>query len=182
MHGTHNIIESSSYEFGPHLANTLAHAYGNCASMINAQSVFEKLVNPDIVSWNGLLAGYAHEGDYTASLRTLEEMELSGITPDEYTFLSILAACTHAGLVNMGIRIFEHMCNHYAIAPEIKHYICVIDLLGRAGDFKRAEDILQSMPTQADVATWSCLVRACRTHDNIDLEKHALDLAVCLQS
>ena len=174
-HWLHSQVVEFCLESDLLLGNTIVDMYGNCGGFEDACKVFDELPNPDIVSWNGLVAGYAHEGDYTSSLRTLEEMELSGTTPDEYTFLSILAACTHAGLVNMGIRIFVHMCNYYAIVPEIKHYICIIDLLGRAGHIDGAFAVIKKMPCSDYAPLWGAFLGSCRKWGNIKLGRLAFD-------
>lgn len=179
---SHLTLLSSGRDLSPLMANTLVHAYGSCASMVQAREVFDGLLQPDIVSWNALMAGYAREGDSVASMQIFEEMQLANVEPDGYTFLSVLSAFCHAGLIDNGAACFNFMWSNCASTLENKHFVGIVDLLGRAGDFKKIQDILWKTQLQPDLATWLCLLRACRTHGNVELGIHVLNAAVCLQS
>eukprot|EP00246_Nothoceros_aenigmaticus_P005048 TRINITY_DN16859_c0_g1_i1.p1 TRINITY_DN16859_c0_g1~~TRINITY_DN16859_c0_g1_i1.p1 ORF type:complete len:261 (-),score=28.35 TRINITY_DN16859_c0_g1_i1:215-895(-) len=149
--------------------------------MVDAQSVFDALPQPDVVSWTTLIAGYARDGNYGASLRCFKQMQFVGITPNAITFLSLLSACTHAGLVNKGIQLFESMINNHGITPEIEHYSCMVDLLGRGCHFTAVRHLLESMPMQPDFALWVCFLGACQKHGKVELGREAFDTAVRLQ-
>lgn len=153
----------------------------SCASMVDSQALFDSLLGPDVVSWTALIDGYAREGNGVASLQTFEEMQLMGIRPDGALFLSLLSSCSHAGLVDKGVEFFYHMSRDCGISPKIEHYVTMIDLLGRAGDLIRVEDILQRASMHPDLAVWLSLLRACQTHGNVELGKLAFDCAVRLQ-
>lgn len=163
------------------LSSTLIHTYGRCASMVDAQVVFDGLVQPSLVSWTALIAGHARQGNGLESLRWFEKMRLTGITPDAVTFLCILSACSHAGLVDVGVEYFESMTRDYGVDPGVEHYASMIDMLGRAGYFQCVEDLLSSMPMQPDLAVWLCLLGACRKHGKVELGKRAFDCAIQLQ-
>lgn len=160
------------------LANTLIHTYGTCASMVEAHKVFETLPQPNVVSWNAIIAGYARNGNHSATFQWYEQMLLAGAKPDEVTFLSVLSACGHAGLVERGIAYFESMSKEHGVSPEIEHYVTMVDLLGRAGFFSRVELLLAEMPMQPSLSLWMCLLAACRKHGELELGKRAFDCAV----
>lgn len=149
--------------------------------MVDAQVLFDKLSEPDIVSWNACIAGHAEEGNSLASLHMFEKLKLAGVKPDNVTFTSVLSACSHTGFVIKGLEYFESMSREYGLTPDLKHYSSMLDLLGRAGDFKEAGEMLGRMPMQADQAVWMCLLNACRTYGNLKLAKQVFDDAVKLQ-
>lgn len=149
--------------------------------MVDAQAVFDALHKPDMVIWSTLIAGYCREGNSGAIFHKFEAMQLAGIKPDRVTFLSLLSACSHDGLVDKGIEYFELMSRDYGLSSEVKHFVSLFDLLGRAGDFRRLKGILSRMPVQPDVAVWLCLLAACRNHGNVEMGKFAYDCAVQLQ-
>lgn len=163
------------------LANTLINAYGKCARMDNAQDVFDTIAEPNVVSWNALIAGYARLGNYAASLCRYKEMQLSGIKPNGVTFLSILSACSHAGMVDEGVKCFNSITKVHDVNPGIEHYVTVVDLLGRAGHFDMINELLSRMPMQPNLSMWRCLLGACQKHGNLAVGKRAFDSAVRLQ-
>lgn len=149
--------------------------------MEDAQTVFDALLQLDATPWSALIAGYSQDGNVAASHQNFEKMQQTGIEPDGLTMLSLVSTCSHAGLVDKGIEYFEVMSRDYRLAPEIEHYACMIDLLGRVGDFSRVGDILSRMSMQPSLAMWLSLLGACRKHGNVQLGKHVFDHAVHLQ-
>lgn len=176
----HRFLLLRATVLSPLLANSLINAYGKCSSMVDAQGVFDTLLQPDVVSWTTLIAGYAREGKTKMSLGLYQEMLLSGVRPNAVTFLSVLCACNHAGLVDMGVEFFESMYNDYGILPHIEHYACVIDLLGRAGYFRSLQHLLTTMPVKPDLAVWICVLHSCRMHGKVVLGEKAFHCAVVL--
>lgn len=163
------------------VANTLIHTYGRSGSMEEAQQVFDSLPRPNAVSWTALMAGYARQGNCTASLQCYERMQLVGTRPNAVTFLCLLSACNHAGLVDEGILYFESMTRVYGIAPNIDHYGSMVDLLARAGYFEMVEELISTMSVQPDLSMWLCLLGACRKHaGKVGLAKQAFERAVAL--
>lgn len=165
----------------PLVATTLIHAYARCASMDDARSVFESMQAPDVVAWTALIAGYAREGNFSGSLECYEHMLVAGVKPNAVTFLSLLSACSHAGLVYRGVEYFQSMSRDYGLIPEAEHYVCMVDLLGRAGHFNSIEGLLLSMPHQPNLSIWLSLLSACRKHGKLLLGRQAFDQAVQLE-
>lgn len=163
------------------VAASLIHAYGNCASMQDANTISHELARPDLVLWNACCDGYAGIGDFFGSLYELESFELAGTKPDGVTFVSILAVCSHTGYVYEGLEYFNHMTGDYGMVPVVKHFGILLDLLGRAGDFKRIEDMLTRMSMLVSFPMWLSLLGACSTHGNIELGRQAFEHAVNLQ-
>ncbi|MCO5568924.1 hypothetical protein L7F22_022627 [Adiantum nelumboides] len=177
----HFDIVSGGYDYYSSLNAPLIHAYGSCASMEQAQDSFDKIVKPDLTSWNACIAGYTGEGNHVASFCMFEELKLAGVKPDEVTCTSMLSACSHSGLPLESLEYFESMDRDYDLMPDLMHFGSMLDLLGRAGDFKKLESMLNRMPAHADLGIWLCLLGACCTHGNLDIAKLAFDHAVTLE-
>lgn len=177
----HFDIVSTGFDQILSVAATLIDAYGSCAGMIDAQAVFETLSEPDILTWNVCISGRAGEQNSLASLDMLERLILTGFKPDEDTLFFVLSACSHTGLVVEGLEFCVFMSRSYGITPCLKHYSSMLDLFGRAGDFRRVQNMLSKMPMQANLNTWLCLLSVCRTHGNVEMAKQAFDHAVNLQ-
>lgn len=177
----HFCIVAAGYGRMGAVSATLVHAYGNCASTEDAQMSFDTLSKSDFVSWSACLAGYATEGNILACFYILENLKLEGLKPDEVMFASVLSACSRAGLVTECLELFVCM-REYGLIPSLKHHGIMIELFGHAGDFERLKNFLGSMPVQADLTLWLCLLGACHTHGNLDLAKQAFDHASKMQS
>lgn len=164
----------------PFLANTLIDMYGRCGSMEDAQHVFESLPTKTTVTWNALIQGYARQSESGLAFTALQRMKQEGVQPNSVTFLSILAVCSHAGLLNKGQGYFQSMTKEHGILPTIDHYTCTIDLLGRAGHLDKAVEVVNSMPFQPDAVVWETVLSACRKYTNIELGQQAFESAVSL--
>lgn len=119
-----------------------------------------------------------HAGDESYSLCMLEKMKLTGLKPDKVTCTSVLSACSHSGLVVEGL---EYMSSDIGTIRECTHFNILVDLLGRAGDFKRLECLVKGVPIEADLSIWLSVLGACSTHGNLELAKLAFDRAVLME-
>lgn len=162
-------------------ANTLVHAYGTFASMIEAQAVFDGLSQPDAVTWSACIAGYSQEGHYALCSELFQKMQLSGLKPDSVTFLSLLSAFRHGGLVFEAVEDFKLMQRDFGVSLTLKHYAVMIDLMVRAGNLKEVGKVIQGLPEKADMHILVGLLGSCRTHGNLELGRQAFGHAVNLQ-
>ncbi|KAL6493791.1 hypothetical protein OROGR_031700 [Orobanche gracilis] len=151
------------------LGTTLVNMYMKCGSVDNAMEIFFRMEEKGVSSYNALILGLATNGLVEKSLAMFEEMNEYRISPNVITFVAVLGACRHMGLVEKGRRYFDSMMNVYKIEPNIKHYGCLVDLLGRAGLLKEAEDLIDTMPMAPDVATWGALLGACKKHGDKEM-------------
>ncbi|XP_042064068.1 pentatricopeptide repeat-containing protein At3g62890-like [Salvia splendens] len=151
------------------LGTTLINMYMKCGSVEDAMEVFDGMDEKGVSSWNALILGLAMNGQVERSLERFEEMKRCGMVPNEITFVAVLGACRHIGLVEKGREYFDSMVKDYDIEPGIKHYGCLVDLLGRAGFLKEAEEVIDTMPMPADVATWGALLGACKKHGDKEM-------------
>jgi pentatricopeptide repeat protein len=103
------------------------------------------------------------------ALKHSERMCEEGIQPDDDTFVCLLSACSHAGLVDEGMHLYASMTEDYMIPAKLEHHTCMVDLLGRAGHLQEAENMLMAMPFEPQVAAWMALLDACRIHGNVEM-------------
>ncbi|XP_057973985.1 pentatricopeptide repeat-containing protein At1g09220, mitochondrial [Malania oleifera] len=154
------------------IMNSLIDAYAKCGCIWSASRVFEEIVADvrNLVSWTSIISGFAMHGRAKDALENFERMAKACLRPNRITFLSILHACSHGGLVEEGLGFFRKMTNEYQIIPDIKHYGCLIDMLGRAGRLDEAERIASEIPAEiANVVIWRTILGACSFHGYIEM-------------
>ncbi|KAI3817708.1 hypothetical protein L1987_11506 [Smallanthus sonchifolius] len=150
------------------IGNTLLDMYAKSGSFDDAIRVFDRLVKPDVVSWNSVLTAYAQHGLGVKTLEHFEKMMRTGIEPNSVTFLCVLTACSHGGLLEKGQHYFDLM-KKSNIEPDVSHYVTMVDLLGRAGQLDRALNFIKELPIEPTSAIWGALLGACRMHKNMEL-------------
>lgn len=165
----HAYIRKNGFKINAVLGTTLIDMYMKCGYVESAQEVFRSMEEKGVSSWNALILGFAMNGVVEQSLETFSIMKKCGVEPNEITFVAVLSACRHMGLVEDGRKHFESMIQKHGIAPNIKHYGCMVDLLGRAGLLKEAEELIESMPMLPEVATWGALLGACKKHGDNEM-------------
>ncbi|PQP92509.1 pentatricopeptide repeat-containing protein [Prunus yedoensis var. nudiflora] len=148
--------------------------YAKCGAVGIAMDLFTQIPEKNVVSWNVIIGALALHGCGFEAIRIFKQMQAGGIWPDEITFTGLLSACSHSGLLDMGRYYFERMESIYRISPEIEHYACMVDLLGRGGFLEEAIRLLIGMPMKPDIVIWGALLGACRIHGNVDLGKQIL--------
>ncbi|KAG6518800.1 hypothetical protein ZIOFF_022281 [Zingiber officinale] len=164
----HNYAKEMELEHDVSLNTALVDMYAKCGQLEISRGIFDSMPERDIVAWNAMLSGYGIHGHAKEAIMLFGEMEKIGIRPNETTFLAILSACSHAGFVDEGKEFFDKM-NMYSISPMLKHYACMVDLLGRSGYLYDAEDMVLKMPIKPDGAIWGTLLGACKIHNNVAL-------------
>lgn len=174
----HKQIIEIGLELDVTIGNALVDTYTKCGSQEEASEVLDKLGNRDVVSWSAVIAGHAWHGDCRLSMQCFEAMKHEGLRPDDAVFTSILAACSHAGSLKKGLSCFRSMTEDHNIMPGIQHYNSIVDLLGRAGLFKEAEDLLHCMPRSANTTGWTSLLTGCRTYGNTEVGQRCFDVIV----
>lgn len=163
-----------------HASNSLLDLYAKCGSIREAQKVFEELEEKSVVSWTCIIVGLAVNGFGKKALELFKQMERERLVPTEITFVGVLYACSHCGMVDDGFEYFRRMKEEYGIMPQIEHYGCMVDLLGRAGKVKEAYEYIRKMPMQPNAVIWRTLLGACTIHGHLALGEvartHLLEL------
>ncbi|KAM5587562.1 pentatricopeptide repeat-containing protein [Rosa sericea] len=147
-----------------HASNALLDVYAKCGSIREAQKVFEEMEERSVVSWTALVVGLAVNGFGKEALELFKEFKREGLVPTEITFVGVLYACSHCGMVDEGFEYFRVMKEEYRIVPRIEHYGCMVDLLARAGLVKEAYEYIKDMPVQPNAVIWRTLLGACTIH------------------
>ncbi|PIA62629.1 hypothetical protein AQUCO_00200559v1, partial [Aquilegia coerulea] len=169
----HGFIEEELLVVDEVLGTALLDMYSKCGFVEKAVDVFERMQSKDVRAWTAMITGYGINGQGMDAIRLFEKMEAVGVMPNEVTFLALLNACSHCGLVTEGKYCFERMIRVYDFLPSIQHYGCMIDLLGRAGLLEEGYDLIKSLPIERDTRAWRALLAACRVHGDTDLGETA---------
>ncbi|PKI71459.1 hypothetical protein CRG98_008132, partial [Punica granatum] len=170
----HAHMIKSDPQLSTYVGNTLLDMYAKSGSIDDAEKVFNRLLRRDLISWNSLLKGYAQHGRGRKTLEQFEEMLSIGVKPSDVTFLSVLTACSHVGLVKEGEHYFQLM-RRYGVEPQVSHHATMVDLYGRAGLLDQAKRFIQNMPMEPNAAVWGALLGACRMHKNMELGAYAAE-------
>ncbi|XP_057837431.2 pentatricopeptide repeat-containing protein At2g03880, mitochondrial-like [Cryptomeria japonica] len=165
----HQSIMEGEFSSDVLVTTALVDMYAKCGSIETARELFDRMPQRDVISWNAMIAGYAQNGFCKDALKVFELMTQSGTYPDMVSFGCVLCACSHAGLVNEGCTYFNGMSNLYCITPTVDHYVCMVDLLARAGYLEDTLNFIIKMPIKPVVVVWMCFLGACRSHLNIGL-------------
>ncbi|MFS7971106.1 putative tetratricopeptide-like helical domain superfamily, DYW domain-containing protein [Helianthus anomalus] len=151
------------------VGTSIVDMYCKCGRVTTARTAFDRMKNKNVRSWTAMVAGYGMHGYAQEALDVFYEMLRVNIVPNYITFVSVLSACSHAGLVDEGWHWFQTMTRKYSIEPGVEHYSCMVDLFGRAGFLNRAYDLIKKMKVRPDFVVWGSLLAACRMHKNVDL-------------
>ncbi|KAK7310337.1 hypothetical protein RJT34_07794 [Clitoria ternatea] len=156
----HNYIEKHNMLKSVPLCNSLIDMYAKSGDITKALQLFENMKHRTVVTWTTMIAGLALHGLGKEVLDVFSCMEKGRVKPNEVTFIAILSACSHVGLVEVGRDCFNSMRSKYGIEPKVEHYGCMIDLLGRAGCLQEAKELVTVMPFEANAAIWGSLLAA----------------------
>ncbi|KAF7103147.1 hypothetical protein CFC21_104175 [Triticum aestivum] len=164
----HGLILRKELPFFVVLQNSLIDMYSKCGKLLYSRRVFDHMPQRSAISWNAMLMGYGRHGighEVVQLFRTMTEE----VKPDSVTLLAVLSGCSHGGLVDEGLDIFDLIVKEQNAVLSIGHYGCVIDLLGRSGRLQKALDLIQDMPFEPTPAIWGSLLGACRVHVNVSV-------------
>ncbi|XP_030458089.2 pentatricopeptide repeat-containing protein At4g39530 [Syzygium oleosum] len=173
----HSHIIKRGLDFDPFVANAVVDMYAKCGSIREARKAFDLAICEDVACWNSMITTYAQHGEARAALQIFEEMIIAGVKPNYITYVGILCACSHAGLVEDGLHHFNSMPG-LGIEPGTEHYACMVSLFGRAGRLKDAVDFIETMPIQPMALVWRSLLSACRNAGDSELGKYAAEMAI----
>lgn len=162
------------------LGTALVDMYSKSGHLEGAIEIFERMQQRDVKTWTAMIMGLGAHSRAEDALRLFYDMEEQGVRPNEVTFLAILSACSHEGLVASAKKLFQRMVGEYKLSPRIEHYGCIVDLLGRAGMLEEAHELIKSLPCEGDAMAWRALLAACRVHGDIKLAKAACQALVAL--
>ncbi|XP_054811365.1 pentatricopeptide repeat-containing protein At3g09040, mitochondrial [Prosopis cineraria] len=161
----HSLIFHTGFDSDELTSGALIDMYAKCGDVRSSEQVFKEVSSKNnVISWNSMIVGFAKNGYAGNALDIFNEMTQSSVMPDDVTFLGVLTACSHAGWVPEGRQIFDMMINQYGIQPRVDHYACMVDLLGRWGFLKEAEEFIDKLDVESNARIWASLLGACRIH------------------
>ncbi|KAK3142078.1 hypothetical protein QOZ80_4BG0341940 [Eleusine coracana subsp. coracana] len=165
----HAYVIRGGLEDNMFISSSLIDMYCKCGNVNIARRMFDGMESPDPVSWTVMIMGYALHGSAREALVLFERMETGNSKPNHVTFLAVLTACSHAGLVDKGRKYFSNMSHQYGIVPTLEHCAAYADILGRVGELDEAYNFISKMQIKPTASVWSTLLRACRVHKNTEL-------------
>lgn len=167
----HSYVKQSNLDFNPILATALVDMYAKCGYVDSALAVFNGIANKDAGAWNAMITGLSMNGFARKSLELFNRMVSDGVQPTETTFVAVLTACTHAKMVDEGLKVFDQMGTIYRVKPALEHHACVVDLMGRSGMVEEAEKFIEEKMGglgRCDANVWGALLGACRIYGNVE--------------
>ena len=169
----HSMAIKSGFLPDMFVSSALVDMYAKCGCIEDAETIFKGLVRRDTVLWNAMICGFSLHGQGDKALETFQEMKDEGNLPDEVTFIGVLSACSHMGLIEEGKQHFNSMSNVYGITPRDGHYACMIDILSRAGRFEEVESFVEEMKLMSNALVWENVIGACAKHGNVEFGEKA---------
>lgn len=177
----HAMVLKSRIPADTAVANSLITMYASVGSIKEAEKVFSKLMAKNVVSWTAMVGGYAQNGYAKEAFELFEKMKNFQVKPNGITFVALLTACSHAGLTEQAKMFFHMMEFEYQITPDVEHYACMVDVLGRAGRLKEAEELINKMPHEPNALVWRMLLGASRIHGDLDRGKRSMEKILALE-
>ncbi|XXG84851.1 hypothetical protein AAC387_Pa11g0069 [Persea americana] len=167
----HRNVENRFFDKNVILITAIVDMYAKCGSIESALRVFYSVAEKSrtLFLFNCMISGLAQHSNFKKAMEIFEEMQSAGLRPDRSTFIGLLCACSHGGHIEEGKKLFDSMFEEHGIDPQVEHYGCMVDLLGRGGYFKEACDFIEKMPIKANSVIWGALLSACRIHGNIEI-------------
>ncbi|KAJ8438750.1 hypothetical protein Cgig2_020305 [Carnegiea gigantea] len=169
----HAKLFKTGYSVETEASNALVSLYAKCGCIDDAKREFTGMTEKNEISWNAMITGYSQHGCGKEALEIFGEMKRAGVAPNGVTFVGVLSACSHVGLVEEGLGYFESMSMEHGLVPKQEHYVCVVDILGRAGLLNHAKKFIEEMPMVPDALIWRTLLSACTVHRNREIGEFA---------
>ncbi|KAM7532277.1 hypothetical protein LguiB_035687 [Lonicera macranthoides] len=176
----HGFSWRQGFESQDKVKTALVDMYAKSGSVKVARNLFERLMEKRVVSWNAMITGYAMHGHATEALDLFKHM-IRVAQPDHITFVGVLSACNHGGLLDEGRKKFESMKKDYRIEPTVQHYTCMVDLLGHCGQLDEAYNLIIGMRVMPDSGVWGALLNSCKIHGNVELGEISLEKLIELE-
>ncbi|MFS7912298.1 putative tetratricopeptide-like helical domain superfamily [Helianthus anomalus] len=177
----HARIVKLGFESTASVGSSLVMMYSKYGDLDDCLKGFNQINEPDVISWTTMINSYAQHGKGLEALQVFELMKKSETEPDSVTFVGVLTACSHSGLVNEGYSYLKSMVKDYGIEPGQRHYVCMVDVLGRSGRLQEAERFIRNMPIEPGSLVWGTLLAACKVHADVEIGKIAAEKFIELE-
>ncbi|GLT74098.1 hypothetical protein SLA2020_459190 [Shorea laevis] len=168
----HGLVIRLQMEMDAFLSSALIDMYCKCGSIERALEVFREASDKDVTVWTAMITGFAFHGYGRKAVELFYQMQ-EELMPNEVTLLAVLTACSHSGLVDVGLKIFYGMERDYGIEPGVEHHGCLVDLLCRSGRLDKAKDAIDRMPMKPSRSIWGSMLNASRAHGEVEMAETA---------
>lgn len=169
----HGLVIRNCLDKNVFVMTALVDMYAKCGAIRTARKLFDTMEERHVTTWNAMIDGYGTHGLGKDAVELFNDMQKGTIKPNDITFLCVISACSHSGLVQEGLRIFSSMKEDYGLEPAMDHYGAMVDLLGRAGQLNKAWDFIQDMPVEPGITVFGAMLGACKIHKNVELGEKA---------
>lgn len=177
----HLYIKEKGIEMGVILGTALVDMYAKNGAISIALELFREMPERNTATWNAMICGLAHHGHANDAIELFWELDKAAVQASDITFVGVLSACCHAGLLEVGRKIFDSMKKDYGIEPKVEHYGCMVDLLGRSGKLVEAEELIKGMKWRADIVVLGALLTACKNYGNIEIAERVVQEIIKLE-
>ncbi|XP_018849370.2 pentatricopeptide repeat-containing protein At1g11290, chloroplastic [Juglans regia] len=171
----HGIVIRTCWDKDVFVVTALVDMYGKCGAIDTARKLFDMMQERHVTTWNAMIDGYGTHGLGKAAVELFNDMQKGTIKPNDITFLCVISACSHSGLVEEGLSLFSSMKKDYGLKPTMDHYGAMVDLLGRSGKLNEAWDFIQGMPIEPGITVFGAMLGACKIHKNVELGEKAAE-------
>ncbi|KAK6144224.1 hypothetical protein DH2020_021044 [Rehmannia glutinosa] len=169
----HAIVYKTGFGANEYIASSLVDVYAKCGSIKQSHAVFCDAEEKNVILWNTMISGFARHARPLEAMILFEKMQQMFLCPNEVTYVSLLSACAHMGLAEKGRKYFDMMKKEHNVSPNVFHYSCMVDILGRSGQISEAKDLIDKMPFEATASIWGSLLASCRVYRNVELAEVA---------
>jgi pentatricopeptide repeat protein len=171
----HSLVTKSGLSSSTYIATALIDMYGQCRCIEDAEAIFKSMPSRNAVLWNTIICGYSLNGQGKNALEAFRIMLDEGVLPDEITFIGVLSACSHMGLIEEGEKHFNSLSKDYGITPTIEHYACMVNILSRAGKFNKVQSFVEKWELTQNALIWETILWASKMHGNVEVAERAAE-------
>lgn len=172
----HGYVFKFQFHTNSYIIASLVDSYSNSGRLERAETVFQHSSEKSVAAWNSMMSAYGFHSKGQDAIKLFQEMDLSGTKPNKSTFISLLSACSHVGLVDDGIYYYDCMAVKYGVQPVIEHHVCLVDLLGKCGRLHEAYEFIKQIQCEQEPGLWGALLSACNYHGDVEMGRKVADI------
>ncbi|KAH6761926.1 Pentatricopeptide repeat superfamily protein [Perilla frutescens var. hirtella] len=169
----HTVVYKTGFGANEYIASSLVDVYAKCGSIAQSHAVFSEAEKTNVILWNTMISGFARHARPLEAMMLFEKMQQAFLWPNEVTYVSILSACAHVGLAEKGRKYFDMMKKEHNLSPNVVHYSCMVDILGKTGQINEAKELIEKMPYEGTASIWGSLLASCRVYRNVEVAEVA---------
>ncbi|KAA8521074.1 hypothetical protein F0562_011773 [Nyssa sinensis] len=177
----HGRVFKFGFQRNSFISAALVDLYSNCGRLDTALQIFCNLPEKSVAAWNSVISAYGFHSNGRKSIELFHDMIESGTRPTKSTFINLLSACSHSGLVNEGLSYYEHMSDEFGVESVTEHHVCVVDMLGRSGRLCEAYEFIKRMASQPEPGVWGALLSACNYHGDLEMGREVATILFGLE-